>query len=270
MRIQIFDVSHGFCAYLIADNSNVMLFDCGNNPETGFQPSDYLVASGRTGIEHLIIHNFDQDHVSDLPNILAKLPVVMFSRNRSLTPSVLQSMKESAGPLTKAMLTTIDLHATFVHPVINPPVFPNIDFQPFCNSYPLFKDTNNLSLVAFVVYDNIGIIFPGDLETAGWRELLKDASFRAYLAKTTIFVASHHGRKTGYCAEVFEYCKPEIVIVSDKEKVHDTQEQDYSIHASGIPWNDGHEKRYVLTTRSDGAITITKEIGTRCQIEIST
>jgi len=268
VRLQIFDVSHGFCAYLMANNGNVMLFDCGWNDETGFRPSNHLLRTGCNVIEHLIIQNFDQDHVGDLPNILAKIPVRVFYRNRSLTPSVLRSIKESSGPLTEAMQSAIDLHATYVLPVAEPPIFPNIDFGLFFNSYPLFKDTNNLSLVVFIVYDGLGIVFPGDLETAGWKELLKDDSFRAYLAKTTIFIASHHGRTTGYCADVFRYCRPEIIIVSDKEKVYDTQEQDYSKHASGILWNGGPEKRYVLSTRADGMITITKEVGTACEIAI--
>ena len=56
MRIHIFDVSHGFCALLVADNGNVMLFDCGHNETTGFRPSKYLTDSGCFGIE-VPIHN---------------------------------------------------------------------------------------------------------------------------------------------------------------------------------------------------------------------
>jgi len=112
-----------------------------------------------------------------------------------------------------------------------------------------------------VVHDGVSIVLTGDLETAGWTELLKNATFRSYLAMTRIFVASHHGRTSGYCPEVFNFCKPDIIIISDKEIVHQTQEQDYSSHASGVSWNSGTEKRYVLTTRSDGKITLTKSLG---------
>ncbi|MDP8213432.1 MAG: hypothetical protein P9X22_09145 [Candidatus Zapsychrus exili] len=84
MEIKIFDVSHGFCAYLIADNGNVMLFDCGHNEGAKFYPSEYLIKNGCKGIEQLIIQNFDQDHVSDLPNLRKALPIKTFSCNRSL------------------------------------------------------------------------------------------------------------------------------------------------------------------------------------------
>jgi beta-lactamase superfamily II metal-dependent hydrolase len=92
--------------------------------------------------------------------------------------------------------------------------------------------------------------------------------FRYHLSRVNIFVASHHGRETGYCKEVFDYCNPEIVIISDKEIVHETQNQQFKQHASGVPWNGGPEKRYVLTTRSDGTITITKNIGQGLHIQI--
>ena len=245
-----------------------MLFDCGHNEQTGFRPSNYLPSHGCTGIEHLIIQNFDQDHVSDLPNVFAKLPVTLFFRNRSFTADQLTAMKLESGPLTNAMQSAIAMHGTYIHTCTNPPPFPNIDFTMFHNNYPTFTDTNNLSLVSFVVYDGIGIMFSGDMEIAGWTELLKNASFRAYLAKTNIFIASHHGRTSGYCADVFKYCHPDIVIISDKEIVHDTQQQDYSPHASGILWNGGPEKRYVLTTRKDGMITFTKTLGAAYHIRI--
>jgi len=268
MELRIFDVSHGFCACLIADNGNIMLFDCGYNQETGFRPSDWLTSGGCSGIEYLIIQNFDQDHIGDLPNVLSKFPITLFIRNRSFTPQQLAGIKLAAGPLTVAMQTAIGMHETFVQPVVNPPQFPDIDFKTFYNPYPTFTDTNNLSLVSFVIYDGMGIVFPGDLEKAGWLELLKNETFRAYLERTNIFIASHHGRTTGYCEEVFAFCRPHIVLISDKEIVHDTQEQDYSVHASGITWNGGPEKRFVLTTRKDGMITIKKNKGSGYYITV--
>lgn len=268
MEIKIFDVSHGFCAYLIADNRNVMLFDCGHNERTGFRPSEYLPRNGCRGIEHLIIQNFDQDHVSDLHNLLRILPVEVLYRNRSITPETLTAMKLETGPLTSAMQAAIDLHGDYVTEVQAPPDFTGIEFECFCNNYPDYQDTNNLSLVSFVHFDGMGVVFPGDLERAGWLALLQNSNFRSHLSRVNIFIASHHGRESGYCEEVFDYCNPDIVIISDKEIVHETQKQKYSQHASGVPWNGGPERRYVLTTRSDGMITITKNIGQGYHIQI--
>jgi beta-lactamase superfamily II metal-dependent hydrolase len=268
MEIKIFYVTHGFCAYLVADNGNVMLFDCGHNEITNFRPSAYLPQNGCKSIEHLIIHNFDQDHVSDLPNLLKVLPVQVLYRNRSISPERLTALKLESGPITSAMKAAIDLHSQYIHDVTSPPIFPNIEFNYFYNSYPIFTDTNNLSLVVFINYDGMGIIFPGDLEKAGWQELLKNENFRNQLRRVKIFVASHHGRETGYCEDVFNYCTPDIVIISDKEITHETQKNNYANHSIGLPWNEGPERRYVLTTRSDGMITINKQIGKGYHITI--
>jgi beta-lactamase superfamily II metal-dependent hydrolase len=130
----------------------------------------------------------------------------------------------------------------------------------FSNPYPTFKDMNNLSLVTFLEYDGCGIVIPGDLERAGWEELLKQPSFCQCLRETNFFIASNHGRNAGYCEAVFDYCKPHIILLSDKNIVHDSQEHDYTKHAKGIAWPNGQTRR-VLTTRCDGHIRITKQIG---------
>ncbi len=268
MDLRIFDVSHGFCAYLTADNGNVMLFDCGHNERTGFRPSDYLLNNGCTGIEHLIIQNFDQDHLSDFPSVISKLPVKYFFRNRSILPNQLQALKEESGPLTPAMEKVLEMHKNYVHPIEGPPLFPSIEFEIFYNQYPAFGDTNNLSLVSFIHFDGLDIVFPGDLEKAGWETLLKNPLFLTHLRRVNIFIASHHGRATGYCEDVFKYCTPDIVIISDKEVVHETQKQIYAKHTNGVPWNSGPDRRYVLTTRSDGMIRISKSSGSGYRIAI--
>lgn len=268
MEIQIFDVSHGFCAYLIADNGNVMLFDCGHNERTGFRPSLYLPRSGCSTIENLIITNYDEDHISDLCDLLNALSVKILLCNRSITAEQLRQLKLENGPLTANMEKLISMRTRYSNTDFIPPDFSGIEHKVFFCTYPLFKDSNNLSLVSFIHYDGVGIVFPGDIEKKGWEELLKQEQFKDNLRRTHFFVASHHGRYNGYCEEVFEYCKPEIVIISDKEVVHETQKNCYAKHASGIPWNGGYERRYVLTTRSDGMITVTKILGQNANIRI--
>jgi len=215
MVFKIFNVSHGFCGYLIADTNNVMLFDCGYNSITGFKPSQYLRQTRCTGIEYLVISNFDQDHVSDLPNIVKSLPINLFYRNQSIPVEDLRKIKKENGPITPEMQVALDLHKTYIHDVTDYPTLGVIEFNLFNNKYPAFKDTNNLSLVSFIHYDNMSIIYPGDLEKEGWKELLKDSAFISNLRRVTIFIASHHGRENGYCEEVFNYCQPKIIIISD-------------------------------------------------------
>jgi beta-lactamase superfamily II metal-dependent hydrolase len=267
MRLQIFDVGHGFCALLTADNNNIILFDCGHDDD--FRPSIHLLSVGCTAIQTMVITNFDHDHVGDLHNVRARLPIQVLHRNRSIPADTLTRIKLEGGPLSDALRSAIHIHRSYTSPILYPPDFAGVELRTYCNSYPTFTDTNNLSLVSFIFYDGIGILIPGDLERPGWLELLKDASFREDLQKTQIFVASHHGRESGYCTEVFGYCKPDIVVISDEAIQYDTQEHCYDNHACGLSWSDGTTRK-VLSTRRDGHITVTKQAGQGYIVRTST
>lgn len=259
MQIQMFDVAHGFCAYVVADNGNTMLVDCGHNDETGFYPAAYLVAHGCSGIERFFLLNYDEDHVSGLPRLRSmadRIPIQILHRNTSISVDEMRRLKLRAGPLGPGMTAFLEMARNYTGENPVPPEYPNLEYAVFWNDYPYFEDTNNLSVVLFLHYPGISIVFPGDLERAGWLELIERDQFRAQLARVNIFVASHHGRESGYCPEVFAFCKPSAVIVSDEEKKYDTQKDWYGKHATGIRWNKDGSRR-VLTTRNDGMLTIT-------------
>lgn len=259
MEVRIFDVAHGFCAYIIADNRNVMLIDCGYNEHTGFRPSNYLPAHNCNGIERFIVSNYDEDHLNDLPSLRRSLPIQLLRRNASINAEQLRSLKLRTGPLQPGIEAMLDMIRTYTSDVTNPPEFPEMEMVFFYNPYPTFEDTNNLSLVTFLHYHDVHIVFPGDLEKAGWLALIQQQSFRQNLSQVNFFIASHHGRKSGYCIEVFDYCKPELVIISDESIQYETQETEYRRHVSGVRWGDSY--RYVLTTRNDGMITIQQHPG---------
>lgn len=268
MEIKIFDVEHGFCAYIVADNGNVMLIDCGHNTLTNFRPSTYLPACGCTAIERLVISNYDEDHMSDLENLLSRVPVQVLHRNRTITGDQLHRLKKAScpGPLGTGTRAVLGMIGTYTMDTQNPPDLTGVELEFFWNSYPLFEDTNNLSLVTFLHYRDLHLVFPGDLEKAGWRALLNDPSFCDHLRKVNVFIASHHGRENGYCPEVFNYCSPEIIAISDEAIKYDTQDVDYAKHARGVSWHDG-SRRYVLTTRKHGMITISQSPGMSARID---
>jgi hypothetical protein len=271
MMINIFDVAHGFCGYVVADNGNTMLIDCGHNDETGFYPANYLVAVKSPGIHRFFPLNYDEDHLSGLPRlrqISYLIPIHILHRNPTITPDQLRALKLPSGPLGPGITALLDMLATYTANVSVPPVYPSVEFEVFYNSYPSFTDTNNLSQVLFLHYPGLSIVFPGDLEKAGWRTLLQRGDFRAHLARVNIFVASHHGRESGYAPEVFDVCEPDIVVISDESKQYDTQETNYGQHSTGITWNQT-ETRKVLTTRKDGMITITKDISSGYYVQAS-
>ncbi len=153
------------------------------------------------------------------------------------------------------MEALLSMHDSYTGEVTNPPSFPNVTFESFYCTYPEdFRDTNNISLVTFLETPMSNFLIPGDIEKPAWQELLQNPNFCNRLRNVSVFIASHHGRTSGYCREVFDYCSPRVVIFADGPRQYATQEESntYGAHTSGVSF-EGRTRR-VLTTRNDGAI----------------
>ena len=203
--------------------------------------------------------------------------VPVWHRNPSISPEAFRRMKEAGGPLTADAERYLQNLACGGGAVVEPfdQHMDGITSRLFWNTYPQFTNTNDLSLVVFIKFAGFKILFPGDLEKAGWLTLLNNPNFRAELAGTDILVASHHGRWNGYCEELFDYCRPQAVIMSDKSIQHDTQLTAQIYHAevtrhhpNGVYVATTQKRRHVLTTRRDGHIQF--EVDERGNFSITT
>lgn len=260
-ELKIFDVRHGFCAALISDNK-LILIDCGHDSHS-FRPLEWLYSQGYRHIEALIVSNFDQDHISDIEAIRDYFTVGSLVVNPTVSAGTLKSIKIEGGPISDQMKILIN---SMADPNINsiehiPHTMGNVSMEFYCVYYPHETDTNNLSLVTFLQFGTSYIIYPGDLEVSGWKKLLTVPDFVEKLQNVNVFIASHHGRVNGYCEDVFKYCTPEIIIVSDQERSFSTQEHDkYARHVSGVNLGTSLNPniRKVLTTRKDGHLTLSK------------
>jgi beta-lactamase superfamily II metal-dependent hydrolase len=260
-ELKIFDVRHGFCATLLSGN-RIILLDCGHDAE-GFKPLDWIYAQGYRHIDALIVSNFDQDHISDIKIIRDYFTVGSLAVNPTVDPNTLRAIKIKGGPITDQMNILIN---SMANPSLNridlvPHVIEDVSMYFYCCYYPYETDTNNLSLVTFLQFGSSYIIYPGDIERRAWTRLLSVPDFVDKLKKVNVFIASHHGRINGYCEDVFNYCRPEIVIVSDQEKSFSTQDHDnYSKHVLGLNLGTvlAPDVRRVMTTRKDGHITLKK------------
>ncbi|MEW8442146.1 MAG: hypothetical protein AB2689_28700 [Candidatus Thiodiazotropha taylori] len=259
MEFKIFNVRHGFCAALM-DTNYLALIDCGHDGNN-FRPLEWLYNRGYRHINSLIISNFDQDHISDLATLSNNFTVGALAVNPSVSASVLRSIKRKGGPISNEMeillrgMENPNLDTVYHVPYQVDNAYINL----YWIYYPLETETNNLSLVTFIRFGTGNIIYPGDIERNAWNRFLADPRCLYELQQTNVFIASHHGRLNGYNENVFDYCSPEVVIISDQERLFSTQEHDrYSKHASGINMGTilNPQNRKVLTTRRDGHITL--------------
>jgi beta-lactamase superfamily II metal-dependent hydrolase len=264
MQLQIFDVEHGACSVLTADNNTRLMIDCGHNATTGWKPGSYLRQNGISTIEMLAITNYDEDHASGASDLFDKISVNQLLRNKSVTTATLKSLKSDTGmgPGIDRLVNAID-HVFTGGPGTAPNFEGLTQRSVFYNNYPTFDDENNLSMVLFLRCRGIGIMFTGDNEKAGFAELLKNQSFRDALQATNVYVASHHGRESGCSDDVAALLTNVFyVVISDKGYAHDTQETlpFYRKIARGGPFRG--ETRRVLTTRRDGRIGFNFDDGT--------
>ena len=259
MRVEIFDVGHGQCAVIAAPNGRRMMLDCGDRwgDEAFWTPS--LHYFGQT-IDLLALTNLDEDHLSDFKGMIEDCKVPFILTNPTIGAREFAVLKQDGmGPGAKA------LAAWLAGPRGLPPgVEP--DFGPVQVRwyYGLFSPgavnkTNDLSFAVVVQFGHFKIVFSGDLEVAGWRRLLAMPQFRADLLGTTVFVASHHGRESGCCTELFDLFRPQLVIISDDEHQYDSQDTNawYRSRCDGAVFaNKPLERRYVATTRKDGSMRL--------------
>lgn len=263
MRIQIHDVDHGGCAVVTGPAGHRLMLDCGLSLDRSWFPS---IAYHSERIDTLMLLNLDEDHCEDLSWLWSNCPLGAIVSNPTVDAQALRTMKAFGGMrggVTKATDIFQQLGAGFLGDWSND--LGGVGWQAYWNRYGAdFRDTNNLSLAVFVSFGGFTILFGGDLERPGWRKLLRIPGFAAKLATTQVYVASHHGRENGCCEEVFNFCKPELVIFSDGPKKHGTQETRdwYANRTIGIPDLSkpaglfGQPRRKVMTTRCDGTITI--------------
>lgn len=257
MTVRIHDVGHGACASIISPNGKMLVVDTGHSESRPWHPS---IQFSDTKIENLTISNFDNDHLSDFSDVLDKCQIGMWVMNWSLTGDVVVRMKGGRQNVTRGVSAALEKLDSLRDLPGSPQDLGEMNARTFYNDASEFEDLNNLSVARFFTYGGHKFIFPGDLEEAGWQLLLQRQDFRDELAGVTIFVASHHGRKSGWCKEVFDHCKqPVIAVISDRNKTFDTQETTnwYGEVVSGVTWNG--KPRKVFTTRQYGDITFTIE-----------
>lgn len=257
MQLRVFNVEHGACAILSDALGKSIMFDCGHNASTGWYPGSALYRAGINRIEALFITNYDEDHVSGIINLFENVTVASIWRNASVAPSLIRTLKSEDG-----MGKGIDFLVTILERIqrsgntvgVADLGLAGIHIQTFWNTPLQFDDENNLSMAVVLDAAGVKFLFTGDLEQEGWLKLLEQAEFRSALANLDVLFASHHGRENGCCEELFNYCHPRFVVISDKAKGYQTQETTdwYRARSKGgvVAWDTN--QRYVLTTRKDG------------------
>ena len=94
MYVEIFNVELGQCVMIHCPNGKKIMIDAGHNASRNLRPSNYFRGER---IDDLIITNFDEDHVSDLMNVMNLCRVNFIILNPTINSNALASMKVRDG-----------------------------------------------------------------------------------------------------------------------------------------------------------------------------
>jgi len=268
VRVILFDVGHGFCAFLKSSTGYTLLIDCGCSED--FSPIKYIRESELGGVEpinghyltELIITHPHDDHIKDINRVISELPPYLLLRNTFdwkdvKTPGCAESEYESLNAY-------VPWQGKYYAPQTVFPDWGQMKIQHFKVPQILVpgannsKAVNNSSFAVLVTFAGTiytqKLLFGGDMESSGWEALLnQNGAFREAVKGTTLYFASHHGHSSGFSSALFKAMgtKPHLNIISVTEG-DDCVDGNYSNNSLGVLF--GTEQRFTLTTRTHGSI----------------
>jgi beta-lactamase superfamily II metal-dependent hydrolase len=255
-ELTIFDVEHGSCALFTADTAATMMIDCGKNNSTGWSPAIELNRRGVDQLDLLAVTNFDEDHANGLPELRdSSIRIRALWRAKNVEPDHILELKSDTG-VGAGIRELVRMSKEYNSPLSSPIDFGDVRRKMFCNPGTAFDDENNLSGLIVLIVNGKKVIFPGDLEEAGFDLLMRSQDFRDWVSNASVLIAPHHGRDCSIHRDFLQLVSPVWTIISDCGYKYDTQKTVpiFAQFSSGAQFRG--ENRRVLTTRRDGTISL--------------
>lgn len=280
MKIIVFDVGNASCNYICSPNKYAMMIDCGsssekqnpvdfikkcNNSRDGlFKTKPFVTSEGKSyPLALLHITHPDDDHVRNSERVYKELTPYLLRHTytekyddaTSINKDYIKNLdKEYRGNNPEKIDWGFDEDYSFSIPIETVKADPNLRN----------KVRNNSSIIRYVKYNGVKILFAGDLETAGWEWLAKNNEFFKTLMKggLDVLVAPHHGHDSGFPKALFDLTGNVRAIILSKDSEATKEGTDvytgYSNYADGVKYYNTNDKNMyfgkVLTTRSNGNV----------------
>lgn len=270
LSVTIFDVEHGFCAFVKSPTGRTLLIDCGR--KKNFSPIQYIVDNELTDTVDEGDHHFTKfilshphgDHLEDI-EMLKKYPPRVVFRQKSYDWDKVKEVNTKSGAISVDSYKTWGVEGDYTgtaDPIDWGFDLYHSDYLTPSEAKKLeeTKMVNNSSIPVIITYQGTEhqekFLFAGDLEVKGWQKLLELKSFKDAIRGTDFFITAHHGHSSGYCKEIFEAMGKPIVNIVSAHSGDESVEGCYSTpdRAVGIVRDD--KRRYMLTTRNDGSIRV--------------
>ena len=280
MYIVVFDVGNASCNYICSPNKYAMMIDCGSSAEKQnpvesiknfsignselLKSKPYVTSKGKSyPLALLHITHPDDDHVRNservynelTPDLLCRNYTELYDDSALINKDYVKNLdKKYRGDNPEIIDWGFEESKTFSIPI------DTVKSDPKLKS----KVRNNSSIIRYIKYNNVRILFAGDLETVGWEWLANNnMNFRTLMKNgLDVLVAPHHGHDSGFPKALFDLTGNVRTIILSKDSEATKEGTDvytgYSNYADGVKYyNIGDKHSYfgkVLTTRSNGNI----------------
>ena len=264
LRFITWNVEHGSAALVQTPNGQQIAIDLGSDAE--FSPLQHIKhGMGIDQLDKVIITHPHMDHIEDILNFDLLSPRILL-RPPQLTADDISNGHNNVGPeAVQIFQKYLEIDASYTSPVetvYDPTIAANNGGASITSFLPKNSpktNLNNHSIVTVIEYQGVKILSPGDNEAPSWEELLADVAFKVAIKNTHVLVAPHHGRKSGFHAELFNHISPLLTIISDGREVDTSATDRYSARSRGRDVQRGngvYEIRKCVTTRKDGNIEV--------------
>jgi len=267
LEIIFWDVQHGSATYIKTPKPLHIIKDLGTGSylekDGSFSPLVHLRDNYGISPDYVIISHPHRDHIDDILNLDIARRFVLTRPRHISEEKIRENIQIKDIEIFEKYLKMNRIFNIEVLPEENPESPLNnggVNINTFIPDKCDISNFNNHSVVTVLEYAGIKVLLTGDNEEASWRELLELEKFRNTISNTDIFLASHHGRESGLCTDIFKCFKPKVTIISDGRNPDDQAINRYREYSTG--WKvfhrgDGNsEHRMCLTTRNDGVIKV--------------
>lgn len=257
----VYNVQLGLAIHVKAPNGKYIIIDLGTGAAGGGNESP-LLKRRFDDIGYMIITHPHLDHIDDILNFDKNTPTILHRAISISNEEVMAGVRECDKPKFRKYCEINDRYNSPVEPSNDPSNSDNyggLSIRLFSTNLCDKDNFNNFSTITVFELSNCKIVVCGDNEKDSFDILMKRQSFKDAVSNADVLVAPHHGRDSGYHEEFVSLVNPSLTIISDTNYSDASAVGKYREKTTGWKvWNrnDGADKRYCLTTRSDGDIQV--------------
>ncbi len=213
LECEVLAVGHGLAVIIQTPAGQTIVYDCGRmgDPSVGRRIiAPALWARGTNRIDTVFLSHADHDHYNGLPDLLER-----FAVGKVCVPA---GFAGTANPMAVELMEQIKGRRVALEPIAAPAAWSDGDVQftvlhPTSGWHPETSD-NARSLVLDVAYAKRRLLLTGDLEQLGLAELVAKP---APPTPVDVFLSPHHGGKSANPERLYEWAKPRLVVVSQRQ-----------------------------------------------------